>query len=76
MVLYDRLLYPDRILQFQQGNCRPTAHTSKFIRDWFERRQDIRLIDWHHCSPDLNQIENMWAQVKIGSIPRQDVLMI
>ena len=57
-----RLLYPDGILQFQQDNF--PAHTSKFFRDWFERRQDIELIDWPHCSPDVNPIANMWAQVK------------
>ena len=34
------------------------------IRDWFARRQDIELIDWPHCSLDLNPDENMWAQVK------------
>ena len=61
VVLYARL-YPDGILQFQQDNY-PTQ-TSKFIRDWFVRRQDIELIDWPHCSPDLNPIENMCAQVK------------
>ena len=42
MVLYAKLLYPDGILQFQQDNH--TVHTSKFIRDWFARRQDIELI--------------------------------
>ena len=34
------------------------------IRDWFARRQDIELIGWPHRSPDVNPIENMWAQVK------------
>ena len=62
MDMYARLLYPDGILQFQQDNY-PT-HTSKFIRDWFERRLDIDLIDWPHCFPDLNPIEIMWAQIK------------
>ena len=44
MVLYARLLYPDGILQFQQDNH--PVHTSKLIRDWFARRQDIELVDW------------------------------
>ena len=57
-----RLLYPDGILQFQEDNH--PAHTSKLIRNWFARRQDIELIDWPLCSLDLNPIENMWAQVK------------
>ena len=62
MVLYARLLHPEGILQFQQDNH--PVHTSKLIRDWFARRQDIVLIDWPRRSPDLNPIENMWAQVK------------
>ena len=62
MVLYARLLYPDGILQFQQDNH--PVHTSKLIRDWFARRQDIELINWPHRSQDLKPIENMWAQVK------------
>ena len=63
MVLYASLLYPDGILQFQQQDNHP-VHTSKLNRDLFVRRQDIELIDWPHRSPDLNPIENMWAQVK------------
>ena len=59
MVIYDELLYPDETFQFQQDN--DLAHTSKLIRDWFARRQNIELIDWHCCSPDFNPIENMWA---------------
>ncbi|KAJ4428893.1 hypothetical protein ANN_25886 [Periplaneta americana] len=39
------------------------VHTSQLIRDWFARRQDIELIDWPHRSPNLNSLENMWAQV-------------
>ena len=62
MVLYARLLYPDGILQFQQDNH--PVHTSKLIRYWFGRRQDIELIVWPRRSPYLNPIENMWAQVK------------
>ena len=62
MVLYARLLYPDGILQFQEDNH--PVHTSELIRDWFARRQDIELIDWPRRSPDLNPIENMWAQIK------------
>ena len=34
------------------------------IRNWFARRQDIELIDWPRHSPDVNPIQNMWAQVK------------
>ena len=58
IVLYAMLLYPDGILQFQQDNH--PVHTSKLLQDWFARTQDIELIDWRCCSPDLNLIENMW----------------
>ena len=51
--------------------------TYKLIGDWFVSRQDIELIDWPHCSLDLNPIGNMWAQIKrhtckIGPIRLQD----
>ena len=54
MVLYARLLYPDGIVQFQQ-DYHP-AHIYILIRDWFVRRLNIELIDWPHCSLDLNPI--------------------
>ena len=43
MVLYASLLYPVGILQFRQDNH--PAHTSKLIRDWFARRQDVEMLD-------------------------------
>ena len=52
LVLYARLLYPDEFLQLDNH----LTHTSKLIRDWFARRQDIELIDWPHHSPDFNPI--------------------
>jgi hypothetical protein len=40
------------------------CHRSKIVKEWFEERPNIKLIDWPGNSPDLNPIENVWAWMK------------
>lgn len=40
------------------------CHRSKVVKQWFQERPNIELIDWPGNSPDLNPIENVWAWMK------------
>ena len=45
---------------FQQDNA--SVHTAKAVKEYF-RQQNIKILEWPARSPDLNIIENCWAQL-------------
>jgi hypothetical protein len=45
---------------FQDDNAPP--HRARAVRD-FLQENDVEHLDWPACSPDMNPIENLWAEV-------------
>ena len=48
-------------LIFQQDGA--PAHKSKLVEQYFEEK-GIEILPWAAQSPDINVIENVWAEMK------------
>ena len=38
-------------------------HTSKVLAKWLKERK-VKVLEWLSQSPDLNPVENVWAELK------------
>lgn len=59
LVPYARETFGENFV-FQDDNA--PAHRARAVRDFWEENE-IQHLDWPACSPDMNPIENLWAEV-------------
>lgn len=46
---------------FIQDRC--PVHTANVVRQWFDRQDNLQLLDWPSKGADMNVIEHVWAHM-------------
>jgi hypothetical protein len=62
MVPSIRLLYPNRIIQFQQNHS--SIHDSNLVQKWLLVQADVELGDWPPWAYVMNPIDSTCSEVK------------
>ena len=50
-------------------------HKSRRTTDWLQVNK-ITMLEWPVCSPDMNQIENLWGQSSQEGVGRKQAVSV